>query len=66
MQEEQGKKNPETGELPGLDDKAPLPAKPTDLPDADLDKVAGGVSRFHLPSSNVILDSKIAKNRFTP
>jgi len=42
-QEEQGKKTSPAEKLPaGKDDKAPVPGKPTDLSDEDLDNVAGG------------------------
>lgn len=65
MREEQGEKSPETGELPGRDEEASAPAKPTDLSDADLDKMAGGAKIG--PPSTVWAppDSKIAKNKFT-
>ena len=64
MQEDQGKKNPETGQLSGRDEEASAPAKPTDLSDADLDKVAGGrigQTLTNQPPS----DSRIARNKFT-
>jgi hypothetical protein len=42
MQDDHGKKSPETGALPGADDAANAPVKPTVLSDDELDGVAGG------------------------
>lgn len=42
MQDDHGKKSPGTGALPGADNAANAPVKPTVLSDDELDGVAGG------------------------
>jgi hypothetical protein len=65
MQDEHGKKSPGTGALPGAENAANAPVKPAALTDADLGKVAGGISVSWLAgATNALSNSPLVKNKY--